>query len=267
MARYQKTAYWTSIEPNRLTVCTRIKSGAAGRLAGPTSGPQWPRPIRSGRAHHGSRRRGSRGQRPARPRRDHRRLLRLPSAGRLARGAGAGQGRPVPRSRLTGAARSRDYGDPGRGSCWWASPRPRTAPTARRVFTGDASGDFLWRALHAVGLADRPVSRRADDGLELFGARVTAAVRCAPPANKPTPEERATCRPYLVREIELLADLRVIVPLGAIGWDATLRSLAALGLTVPAPNPGSPTARNWSSARTRSSGATTRASRTRSRAA
>jgi uracil-DNA glycosylase len=106
-----------------------------------------------------------------------------------------------------------------------------------RVFTGDASGDFLWRALHAVGLADRPVSRRASDGLELFGVRVAAAVRCAPPANKPTPAEQATCRPYLVRELSLLGDLRVIVPLGGIGWDATLRSLAALGHDAPVPRP------------------------------
>jgi uracil-DNA glycosylase family 4 len=106
-----------------------------------------------------------------------------------------------------------------------------------RVFTGDASGDFLWRALHAVGLADRPVSRRASDGLTLSDVRVAAAVRCAPPANRPTPEEQATCRPYLVRELALLEQLRVIVPLGAIGWDATLRSLAALGHVAPAPRP------------------------------
>ena len=105
-----------------------------------------------------------------------------------------------------------------------------------RVFTGDASGDFLWRAMHAVGLADRPVSRRADDGLTLNGVRIAAAVRCAPPANKPTPAEQATCRPYLVREIALLAELRVIVALGAIGWDAALRALAALGHATPTPS-------------------------------
>ncbi len=106
-----------------------------------------------------------------------------------------------------------------------------------RVFTGDASGDFLWRALHAVGLADRPVSRRADDGLTLHGVRVAAAVRCAPPANRPSREEQATCRPYLVREMALLPDLRVIVALGAIGWDASLRSLAAAGHATPTPRP------------------------------
>ena len=106
-----------------------------------------------------------------------------------------------------------------------------------RVFTGDASGDFLWPALHATGLADRPVSRRADDGLTLHRTRVAAAVRCAPPANKPTPEEQQRCRPYLVRELALLPDLRVIVALGAIGWDAALRALAAAGHRTPAPRP------------------------------
>ena len=98
-----------------------------------------------------------------------------------------------------------------------------------RVFTGDASGDFLWAALHRAGMADRPSSRRADDGLTLHDAYVAAAVRCAPPANKPTPAERDTCRPYLVRELALLETVRVILPLGQIGWDAALRTLAALG--------------------------------------
>ena len=117
------------------------------------------------------------------------------------------------------------------------APAAHGANRTGRVFTGDASGDFLWKALHAVGLADRPVSRRAGDGLELFGVRIIAAVRCAPPANKPTPEEQAACRPYLIRELALLDMLRVIVPLGGIGWDATLRSLAALGYDTPAPRP------------------------------
>ena len=106
-----------------------------------------------------------------------------------------------------------------------------------RVFTGDSSGDFLWRSLHAVGLADRAESRRAGDGLTLRGVRIAAAVRCAPPANKPTPEEQATCRPYLVREIELLPRLRVLLALGAIGWAAALRCLAELGHEVPRPAP------------------------------
>ncbi|MEO5885447.1 MAG: uracil-DNA glycosylase [Candidatus Limnocylindrales bacterium] len=98
-----------------------------------------------------------------------------------------------------------------------------------RVFTGDASGDFLWPALHRAGVADRPASRRADDGLTLTGAYIAAAVRCAPPANKPTIEERDTCAPFLERELALLTGVRVILALGAFGWDAGLRALAALG--------------------------------------
>jgi uracil-DNA glycosylase len=102
-----------------------------------------------------------------------------------------------------------------------------------RVFTGDASGDFLWAALHRAGLADRPSSRRADDGLTLHDVRIAAAVRCAPPANKPTIEERDACAPFLARELALLVRTRVIVALGAFGWDATLRVLAAAGHTSP----------------------------------
>jgi uracil-DNA glycosylase family 4 len=98
-----------------------------------------------------------------------------------------------------------------------------------RVFTGDASGDFLWAALHAVGLADRPASRRADDGLTLTDAYIAAAVRCAPPANRPTTDERDACAPFLAREIALLSELRVAVALGAFGWEAALRAFASLG--------------------------------------
>jgi uracil-DNA glycosylase family 4 len=106
-----------------------------------------------------------------------------------------------------------------------------------RVFTGDASGDFLWQAMHAVGLASQPEGRRAGDGLTLSEARVAAAVRCAPPANRPTPAEQARCRPYLVRELQLLSEVRVIVALGAIAWDAALRTLAATGFAIPTPKP------------------------------
>ena len=98
-----------------------------------------------------------------------------------------------------------------------------------RVFTGDASGDFLWPALHRAGLADRAVSRRADDGLTLTDVYIAAAVRCAPPANKPTILERDTCAPYLVREMALLSSVRVVLALGAFGWEAGLRAMAALG--------------------------------------
>jgi uracil-DNA glycosylase len=130
------------------------------------------------------------------------------------------------------------YGDPGaRIMLVGLAPAAHGGNRTGRVFTGDASGDFLWRSLHAVGLADRPSSRRADDGLTLHGVRVAAAVRCAPPANKPTPAEEATCRPWLVREIALLPELRVLVPLGSIGWIAALRALAALGHPTPRPRP------------------------------
>jgi len=106
-----------------------------------------------------------------------------------------------------------------------------------RVFTGDASGDFLWAAMHQVGLADRPVSRRRDDGLTLLDARVAAAVRCAPPANKPTIEEREHCAPYLVRELRALTEARVVVALGHYAWDAALRTFGALGAPAPRPKP------------------------------
>jgi uracil-DNA glycosylase family 4 len=106
-----------------------------------------------------------------------------------------------------------------------------------RVFTGDASGDFLWAAMHKVGLADRPGSRRADDGLTLIGAYVAAAVRCAPPANKPTPLERDTCSPFLARELAALERVSVIVPLGAFGWEAAFRSIASVTGVDARPRP------------------------------
>jgi uracil-DNA glycosylase len=97
-----------------------------------------------------------------------------------------------------------------------------------RVFTGDASGDFLFAAMHAVGLASQPTSRRADDGLRLLDTYVAAPVRCAPPGNKPLPEERANCQPYLVRELALLSRVRVLVALGAYAWESSFRVIAAL---------------------------------------
>ena len=98
-----------------------------------------------------------------------------------------------------------------------------------RVFTGDRSGDFLWAALHRAGLADRPSSRRADDGLTLIDAYIAAAVRCAPPLNKPTNEERDACAPFLSREIAMLTELRVILALGTFGWDVAVSALRTLG--------------------------------------
>jgi uracil-DNA glycosylase len=133
-----------------------------------------------------------------------------------------------------------------RGETYWGRPVPGfgdpearilivgLAPAAHggnrtgRVFTGDASGDFLFAAMYEAGLANQPIGRRPDDGLELRGAYIAAAVRCAPPANKPLPSERDNCAPFLSRELTLLADIRVIVPLGAYGWAAALRAIAAV---------------------------------------
>jgi uracil-DNA glycosylase family 4 len=98
-----------------------------------------------------------------------------------------------------------------------------------RIFTGDSSGDWLYASMHRTGLSNQPTSVRRDDGLRLRGAYVTAAVKCAPPANKPASAERDACRPYLVRELELVDDARVMVALGQIAWDESLRALAAAG--------------------------------------
>ena len=89
-----------------------------------------------------------------------------------------------------------------------------------RVFTGDRSGDFLFASLHRTGYANQPTSSHRGDGLRLHDCYITAAVKCAPPANKPTPAERDTCRPYLERELDLLRRVRVVVALGQFGWDA-----------------------------------------------
>ena len=91
--------------------------------------------------------------------------------------------------------------------------------------------------MYEVGLANQPTGRRPDDGLELHGAYIAAAVRCAPPGNKPLPSERDNCAPYLQRELALLEDVRVIVPLGAYGWEAALRAIAAVTGVDPRPRP------------------------------
>ena len=127
-------------------------------------------------------------------------------------------GRPVP-----------GFGDPeARILIVGLAPAAHGGNRTGRVFTGDASGDFLFPALHEVGLADRPVSRRADDGLTLIDAYIAAAVRCAPPANKPLPSERDNCAPYLARELALLNEVRVIVALGAYAWESAFRAIATV---------------------------------------
>ena len=106
-----------------------------------------------------------------------------------------------------------------------------------RVFTGDRSGDWLFAALWRCGFANQPVSRSSDDGLVLHDCWVAAAVRCAPPANRPLPAERDNCLPYAARELGLLDGVRVIVCLGAFAWDAALRVFASLGEPVVRPRP------------------------------
>ncbi len=118
------------------------------------------------------------------------------------------------------------------------APAAHGANRTGRMFTGDRSGDVLYAALHAVGLASQPTAVSADDGLTLYGVRITAPVKCAPPANKPTTDERDNCRPWLAEELALLAPtLRVIVVLGGFGWQALLPVLSAAGWRVPVPRP------------------------------
>jgi uracil-DNA glycosylase family 4 len=117
------------------------------------------------------------------------------------------------------------------------APAANGANRTGRMFTGDRSGDWLYAALHRAGFANQPHAVAKDDGLELRDAYVGAVVRCAPPANKPTPEERDNCLPYLERELELLERARVIVALGSFGWDGVLRAARGLGVEVPRPRP------------------------------
>jgi uracil-DNA glycosylase family 4 len=125
-------------------------------------------------------------------------------------------GRPVP-----------GFGDPeARLLVLGLAPAAHGANRTGRVFTGDRSGDWLFAALWRAGYANQPTSVHADDGLSLTDAWVAAAVRCAPPANKPTPEERDTCLPFLHRELALLTEVRVVLALGQFAWDVALNALA-----------------------------------------
>lgn len=136
-------------------------------------------------------------------------------------------GRPIP-----------SFGDPqGRVLVAGLAPAAHGANRTGRVFTGDRSGDFLYASLFRTGFANQPTSVSADDGLALRDLVITAALRCAPPANKPTPVERDTCLPYLARELELFERVQVIVVLGAFAYDAVGRVLAAAGAPLPVPRP------------------------------
>ena len=136
-------------------------------------------------------------------------------------------GRPVP-----------GFGDPhARVLVVGLAPAAHGGNRTGRVFTGDRSGDFLFASMHRTGFANQALSVGLDDGLQLHDCYVAAAVRCAPPANKPTPAERDTCRPFLVREIGLLPRLRVVVVLGSFGYEAAWTSLREAGFAMPPRRP------------------------------
>ncbi len=109
------------------------------------------------------------------------------------------------------------------------APGAHGANRTGRMFTGDRSGEFLYRALYEAGFASQPESRHRGDGLELRNCYVTAALRCAPPGNKPLPQELRNCRPYLEKEMQLLRDVRAVLALGRIAFDASLRVFAEIG--------------------------------------
>jgi len=117
------------------------------------------------------------------------------------------------------------------------APAANGANRTGRIFTGDRSGDWLFAALHRCGFANQPQATDRNDGLKLTGAYVTSVVRCAPPANRPTPAERDRCMAFLVRELRLLGRARVLLALGGFGWDGALRAVRGLGFEIPRPKP------------------------------
>lgn len=128
-------------------------------------------------------------------------------------------GRPVP-----------GFGDPDATVlALGLAPAAHGANRTGRNFTGDRSGDFLYASMHRTGFANQPTSVAADDGLTLRGMWVSAVNRCAPPGNRPSPEERDNCLPFLSREISVLSELRVVVALGSFAWDGAWRAITALG--------------------------------------
>jgi uracil-DNA glycosylase family 4 len=136
-------------------------------------------------------------------------------------------GRPIP-----------GFGDPAaRVFILGLAPAAHGANRTGRIFTGDRSGDWLFAALHRTGFANQPTSTARGDGLRLRDCWITAAVRCAPPENRPTPAERDTCLPWTARELELFGDVPVIVCLGGFAWEAALRLLALRGQAPARPRP------------------------------
>jgi uracil-DNA glycosylase len=136
-------------------------------------------------------------------------------------------GRPLP-----------GFGDPAaRVLVLGLAPAAHGGNRTGRIFTGDRSGDFLFAGLHRAGFASRPTSEHRDDGLVLRDCFITAAVRCAPPANKPLPEERERCAEWLQRELNLIATPRVVVCLGAFAWEAALRTPVLADGPLPRPRP------------------------------
>jgi uracil-DNA glycosylase family 4 len=136
-------------------------------------------------------------------------------------------GRPVPA-----------FGDPtGRVAILGLAPAAHGANRTGRQFTGDASGDWLFRALHRAGFASQAESVSRDDGMVLVDALITSPVRCAPPGNKPNRVEMEACRPFLVRELQVLESTEIVVALGGIAWRTYFQTVKALGLPAPRPRP------------------------------